>query len=102
MPASRWRACPSGSPAARKDKLRGMPHRGKQDGAKKNDKDDLEKGVLDIQYGDDSAVWDGRVSKFWHDEGFIVVATVGELKLTLPVDLDRWQRIAQGLIEPWA
>ena len=41
----------------------------------KPDKDNLEKAVLDALYTDDSHIWDGRVSKFWGDSGFIMVGS---------------------------
>lgn len=33
------------------------------------DKDNLEKALLDVLYGDDKAAWDGRVTKVWGDHG---------------------------------
>ncbi len=37
------------------------------------DKDNLEKGLLDCLFKDDSHIWDGRVSKIWGREGQIII-----------------------------
>lgn len=80
----------------RRDELRGRPHRGKADKAKKNDKDNLEKGLLDVVFGDDSAVWDSRVSKVWHDNGGIFVAPEGcGFTFSLPFDASGWSVLAR-------
>lgn len=42
------------------------------------DKDNLEKACLDALYGDDSCVWDGRVSKLWGDAGRVMVRVMGD------------------------
>jgi Holliday junction resolvase RusA-like endonuclease len=47
--------------------MMGKPHQGKPD------KDNLEKAFLDAVCADDSYIWDGRVSKFWWNEGRIVM-----------------------------
>ena len=39
------------------------------------DKDNLEKAFLDAVCEEDKHVWDGRVSKYWGEEGFIVLRT---------------------------
>ena len=40
------------------------------------DKDNLEKALLDAIYGDDSHVWDGRVTKIWGKIGQIIVKEI--------------------------
>ncbi len=40
------------------------------------DKDNLEKALLDAIYGDDSHVWDGRVTKVWGRAGQIIVMEI--------------------------
>lgn len=54
----------------KRKRMIGEPHR------QKPDKDNLEKAFLDALYGDDSAVYDGRVTKFWAEEGEIVVYAI--------------------------
>ncbi|MGI0120301.1 RusA family crossover junction endodeoxyribonuclease [Zooshikella sp. RANM57] len=53
-----------------RDKMRGKPHQ------QTPDKDNLEKGLLDAVFNEDSHIWDGRVSKYWGDEGRIVVKQI--------------------------
>lgn len=50
--------------------LDGQPHR------QTPDKDNLEKALLDAIYGDDSHVWDGRVTKLWGVKGQIIVKEI--------------------------
>ena len=38
------------------------------------DKDNLEKGLLDILHGQDCGAWDGRVTKVWGVDPFIVIS----------------------------
>lgn len=52
---------------AKKAAHRGQPHLAKPD------KDNLEKGLLDALMTEDSGVWDGRVTKIWHDRGAILI-----------------------------
>lgn len=40
----------------------------------KPDKDNLEKGLLDILHGEDCGAWDGRVTKVWGEDPFIVIS----------------------------
>ena len=49
----------------------GKPHQSRPD------KDNIEKGVLDALYTDDSCVWDGRVSKYWGDKPCIYIKMIG-------------------------
>ena len=42
----------------------------------KPDKDNLEKGLLDILHGEDCAAWDGRVTKVWGTKPFIVISSI--------------------------
>ena len=44
-----------------------QPHR------QRPDKDNLEKAILDAIYGEDSHIWDGRITKIWGDTGEIIV-----------------------------
>ena len=55
-----------------KKKRREMLHQPHQS---KPDKDNLEKALLDSVFEEDSAVWDGRVSKIWAEKGAIVVGS---------------------------
>lgn len=55
----------------KKQEMDGQPHQ------QVPDKDNLEKGLLDAIYGDDSHVWDGRVTKRWGRKGQIIVE-IGE------------------------
>lgn len=45
----------------------GKPHQ------QKPDKDNLEKALLDALFGEDSHIWDGRVTKIWGETGKIVI-----------------------------
>jgi Holliday junction resolvase RusA-like endonuclease len=47
-----------------------QPHRSRPD------KDNLEKGFLDAMFEEDSAVWDGRVSKVWGETGSIAILPI--------------------------
>ena len=49
-----------------------QPHR------QKPDKDNLEKAILDSLYGDDSHVWDGRVTKRWGQTGRMVIESISD------------------------
>jgi len=53
-------------------RMDGRPHQ------QKPDKDNLEKACLDALYGDDSGVWDLRVTKVWGAKGEIIVETGGD------------------------
>ena len=59
----------------KRDAMRGKQHQ------QTPDKDNLEKAVLDALYGDDSCVWDGRVSKFWGDKGRVIVRSIPAFRL---------------------
>lgn len=80
--------------SARKDAMRGQPHRGKKDKARKNDVDNLTKALLDAVYGEDSGVWDIRASKVWFDYAGIFVAHQESWPFTIPLDVDRWKQLA--------
>lgn len=45
----------------KKAEHKGEPHQ------QKPDRDNIDKGILDALFGDDSIVWDGRMRKFWDD-----------------------------------
>ncbi|NWC66026.1 RusA family crossover junction endodeoxyribonuclease [Cedecea sp. P7760] len=45
----------------------GKPHQSRPD------KDNLEKALLDALFGEDSHIWDGRVSKIWGTTGKIII-----------------------------
>ncbi|MDX6042622.1 RusA family crossover junction endodeoxyribonuclease [Scandinavium lactucae] len=45
----------------------GKPHQ------QRPDKDNLEKALLDALFGEDSHIWDGRVSKIWGERGQIII-----------------------------
>ena len=47
--------------------MNGKPHQ------QKPDKDNLEKALLDALCEDDSYIYDGRVSKYWSDAGYIEI-----------------------------
>jgi Holliday junction resolvase RusA-like endonuclease len=47
-----------------------QPHRSRPD------KDNLEKGLLDALFEEDSQVWDGRVSKVWGETGGIIIMPI--------------------------
>lgn len=55
----------------------GTPHRSRPD------KDNLEKALLDALYEDDSAVWDGRVTKLWGEKGQIIVARIHQFEVQI-------------------
>lgn len=40
------------------------------------DKDNLEKGLLDILHGEDCGAWDGRVTKVWGELPFIIISPI--------------------------
>lgn len=40
------------------------------------DKDNLEKAVLDALFDEDSAIWDGRATKYWGYDGMILVREI--------------------------
>lgn len=45
----------------------GKPH------LQKPDKDNLEKALLDAIFGEDSHIWDGRVTKIWGETGKMII-----------------------------
>lgn len=45
----------------------GKPHQ------QKPDKDNLEKALLDAIFGEDSHIWDGRVTKIWGETGQMII-----------------------------
>jgi len=51
----------------KREMMNGQPHQ------QKPDKDNLEKALLDALFVEDSAIWDGRVSKVWGEEGAIII-----------------------------
>lgn len=51
----------------KKAQMNGQPHQ------QKPDKDNLEKALLDALCADDSYIYDGRVSKYWADAGYIQI-----------------------------
>lgn len=51
----------------KKAQMNGQPHQ------QKPDKDNLEKALLDALCADDSYIYDGRVSKYWSDAGYIQI-----------------------------
>lgn len=59
----------------KKNRMRHKPHK------QTPDKDNLEKALLDAIFhknskeGNDSHIWDGRVSKVWGDNGKIIIIT---------------------------
>jgi Holliday junction resolvase RusA-like endonuclease len=61
-----------------------QPHRSRPD------KDNLEKGFLDALFDEDSAVWDGRVSKVWGETGSIVILPIE------PFNAEYLRRQSQG------
>lgn len=79
---------------AKRDKMRGRPHRGKKDKARKNDVDNLLKALLDAVYGDDSGVWDIRPTKIWWDTGGIFIAHQADWDFQTPMDVRLWKRFA--------
>lgn len=67
LPPSHYHLVFSIKPTKKNLKKIGTPHQ------QRPDKDNLEKGFLDILFKEDSHVWDGRVSKVWAEEGRIDV-----------------------------
>lgn len=55
----------------KRDKMNGAPHQ------QVPDKDNLEKALLDSLFGNDSHIWDGRVTKRWGLSGAIQVEIAG-------------------------
>jgi Holliday junction resolvase RusA-like endonuclease len=53
-----------------REQKRHQPHQ------QRPDKDNLEKGYLDALFEEDSAIWDGRVTKVWADEGAILLLPI--------------------------
>lgn len=47
--------------------MAGKPHQ------QKPDKDNLEKALLDAIFGEDSHIWDGRVTKIWGETGKMII-----------------------------
>lgn len=85
----------------KRNQMRGQPHRGKKDKARKNDVDNLEKALLDAVYGEDSGVWDLRATKFWWDFGGIFVMENEALYIRVPFDFSVWHVAAvRGLAAP--
>ena len=58
----------------KRNKMNGQPHQ------QTPDKDNLEKGLLDALFSEDSHIWDGRVSKYWGDEGAIIIKQIPVFK----------------------
>lgn len=58
---------PASWSARKKLEAYGKPHQSKPD------KDNLEKGLMDALFEDDSKVWDGRVTKIWGPSGAIAI-----------------------------
>ncbi|WP_373687373.1 RusA family crossover junction endodeoxyribonuclease [Zooshikella harenae] len=54
----------------KQNEMRGKPHQ------QTPDKDNLEKGLLDAIFSDDAHIWDGRLSKYWGDEGSIIIKKI--------------------------
>ena len=79
---------------SKQDHMRGQPHRGKKDKARKNDVDNLIKALLDAVYGEDSGVWDIRPTKIWSDHGGLFVAHRADWEFDLPMDVETWKRFA--------
>ena len=51
----------------KKEAMKWKPHQ------QKPDKDNLEKAFLDCLCKNDEKIWDGRVSKFWDNTGYITI-----------------------------
>jgi Holliday junction resolvase RusA-like endonuclease len=51
----------------KKETMKWKPHQ------QKPDKDNLEKAFLDCLCKNDEKIWDGRVSKFWDNTGYITI-----------------------------
>lgn len=81
-------AMPSSWSASQRTAARGRRHQ------QKPDKDNLEKALLDSVFGDDSHVWDGRVTKIWGDQDLIVISSA-EIPIAEPVDLRPWEEAAR-------
>ena len=60
-------AMPVGWSKKKKKACYGKPHQ------QRPDKDNLEKGLLDALFEEDSRVWDGRTSKIWGYTGSIII-----------------------------
>lgn len=58
---------PSSWSKKKRAEMNGKPHQ------QRPDKDNLEKGLLDALFDDDSTVWDGRVTKLWGEKGLIKI-----------------------------
>ncbi len=54
-------AIPKSCSKKEKAEYKGEPHQ------QRPDRDNIDKGILDALFGDDSIVWDGRMRKFWDD-----------------------------------
>lgn len=54
----------------KKREMDGRPHK------QKPDVDNLVKALLDAIYGDDSHVWDGRMTKVWGQQGQIAISDI--------------------------
>lgn len=67
---------PQSWPQKKKLAMRDQAHQ------QKPDSDNLLKALMDAVHEDDSVVWDIRVSKFWGDQGRIIIGT-GAPQLTL-------------------
>lgn len=57
----------------KKHSLIGRPHRGTLDRAPAMDKDNLDKGLLDAFFDDDSHIWNSESTKLWHTHGEIII-----------------------------
>jgi len=64
---------PKSWPRVKKNDMRGQPHK------QVPDKDNLEKGILDAVYKNDAHVWDGRSTKIWGDEGYLIIRDMGDI-----------------------
>lgn len=64
---------PHSWPEKKKNLMDGTPHQ------QKPDKDNIEKGILDALLGDDSKVWDGRMTKRWGISGRIIIYPINKL-----------------------
>lgn len=54
-------AMPKSWSKKKKAEHQGEPHQ------QRPDRDNIDKGILDALFGDDSHVWDGRMQKYWDD-----------------------------------
>lgn len=57
----------------RRADMAGRPHRGRKDGARAVDKDNLEKALQDALCEDDSHVWHSTTEKRWASAGYIEI-----------------------------